>query len=95
MTAADLAKRQGQPAPAGPIDLDAFKPGVLVLHPDYGIGRIITVEGAGPHRKGRVAFASGPERTFVLALSPLRPVARTAQDQGSQPPRGSRRDGHS
>ena len=65
---------------SSPVDLDALKPGVSVLHPEYGLGRIVAVDGAGPNRKGRVAFAVGPERTFVLAKSPLRPVVRTTQD---------------
>ena len=69
----------------GPVDLEALKPGVSVLHPDYGLGRIVAVDGAGANRKGRVAFAVGPERTFVLAKSPLRPVVRSTPD--GQPPR--------
>ena len=71
-------RRRGQspfPAPAT-ADLDALRPGVSVLHPEYGLGRIVAVEGAGPNRKGRVAFAVGPERTFVLAKAPLRTVGR-------------------
>ncbi len=59
---------------------NALEPGVSVIHPDYGLGRIVAVEGAGPNRKGRVAFAVGPQRTFVLAKSPLRSVARTSPD---------------
>ncbi len=59
-------------ATAGPEDLNAFRPGVSVLHPQYGLGRIIAVDGAGPNRKGKVAFAVGGEKTFVLAKSPLR-----------------------
>lgn len=55
-------------------DLAAFRPGVLVLHPQYGLGKITTIDGAGPNRKGRVAFAVGGERTFVLSKAPLRPV---------------------
>ncbi|MEO6811255.1 MAG: 3'-5' exonuclease, partial [Isosphaeraceae bacterium] len=71
MTAAELA---GGPSPA-PVDpLVAFRMGVSVLHPQYGIGRIVAIDGAGPNRKGRVAFTVGGERTFVLAKSPLRPV---------------------
>jgi DNA helicase-2/ATP-dependent DNA helicase PcrA len=62
------------PAPAPAASLDAFQPGVRVMHPEYGLGRIVAIEGAGPNRKGRVAFALGGERTFVLAQSPLRPV---------------------
>ena len=65
----------GDPAPGRPADLDAFRPGVSVLHPQYGIGQVIAIDGAGPNRKGRVAFAVGGERTFVLAKSPLRPVS--------------------
>jgi DNA helicase-2/ATP-dependent DNA helicase PcrA len=70
-TAAELA---GAPAPTGPGDLDAFRPGISVLHPQYGIGRIVAIDGAGPNRKGRVAFTVGGEKTFILARSPLRPV---------------------
>jgi len=78
--------------PGGPVDIEAFKPGVVVSHPDYGIGRIIAIDGAGPGRKGRVGFAVGPERVFVLAKSPLRPVRKNANDE--PPRRSSGRDGH-
>ncbi|WP_406700300.1 UvrD-helicase domain-containing protein [Singulisphaera sp. Ch08] len=61
-------------ASASPANLGDFRPGVSVLHPQYGIGRIIAIDGAGPNRKGRVAFTVGGEKTFVLAKSPLRPV---------------------
>ncbi len=82
-TAADLAradKSTTSPDLFGPLDLEALKPGVSVVHPDYGLGRIVAVEGAGPNRKGRVAFAVGPQRTFILAKSPLRAVVRNSQD---------------
>ncbi len=69
MTAAELAGSQSS-APS----LNAFRPGVSVLHPQYGIGRIISIEGAGEGRKGKIAFAVGGERTFVLAKAPLRLV---------------------
>jgi DNA helicase-2/ATP-dependent DNA helicase PcrA len=74
-TAAALA---GAPASAAapPGDLDAFQPGVTVMHPEYGLGRISSIDGAGPDRKGRVKFTVGPERTFVLAKSSLRPITR-------------------
>ena len=94
MTAADLAGGPGPMAGAsgGPaVDLEAFQPGITVLHPEYGLGRILAVDGAGPSRKGRVAFAVGPERTFVLAKSPLRPVLRPAAD--GPPPRRTGGDG--
>jgi DNA helicase-2/ATP-dependent DNA helicase PcrA len=69
------AALEGEPAPSAPAaGLDEFRPGVRVMHPEYGLGRIVAIDGAGPNRKGRVAFAVGGERTFVLARSPLRPV---------------------
>lgn len=71
MTAAELA---GGPSPVPADPLAAFRMGAPVLHPQYGIGRIVAIDGAGPNRKGRVAFTVGGERTFVLAKSPLRPV---------------------
>ena len=75
MTASDLLGG-GPKLPALPSDeaLGAFLPGTSVMHPQYGIGRIISVDGAGPNRKGKVAFTLGGERTFILAKSPLKPV---------------------
>jgi len=84
-TAADLGSGAAALPPTGSADLDALLPGVSVLHPEYGLGKIIAVEGAGPNRKGRVKFAVGPERTFVLGKSPLRPVGRG--NPGGPPPR--------
>ncbi len=73
MTAADLAGPKLAATPsATPDELGAFQPGVSVMHPQYGIGRIIAVDGAGPNRKGRVAFTLGGERTFILAKAPLK-----------------------
>ncbi len=75
MTASDLLGG-GPKLAALPSDdaLTAFQPGASVMHPQYGIGRIVSVDGAGPNRKGKVAFTLGGERTFVLAKSPLKPV---------------------
>ncbi len=60
---------------SGPADLNVFRPGLNVMHPTYGLGRIVAIEGAGPDRKGRVAFTVGGERTFVLAKCPLKPLS--------------------
>jgi DNA helicase-2/ATP-dependent DNA helicase PcrA len=80
-TAADLAAAAaagGTPGEAlAPVNLDSLRPGATVMHPEYGIGRIVAVEGAGPNRKGRVSFTLAGERTFVLARSPLRPIGKT------------------
>lgn len=53
--------------------------GARVTHPQYGIGRIVTVDGNGPDRKGRVAFTVAGERIFVLARSPLELAPSPAQ----------------
>ena len=76
MTAADLAGAGPRLPPAlpGEADLAGFRPGSSVLHPQYGIGRIVSVDGAGPNRKGKIAFAVGGEKTFILAKAPLRLV---------------------
>ncbi len=74
VTAASLAAGNAPGMNAGPDDLNAFKPGISVAHPQYGIGRLLAIDGNGPNRKGRVRFVVGGERTFVLAKSPLRPV---------------------
>jgi DNA helicase-2/ATP-dependent DNA helicase PcrA len=77
-TAAELtgAGAGNPPVATAPIDLDAFRPGTTVVHPEYGIGRVISIDGAGPDRKGRVAFTLAGERTFVLARSPLRLLSK-------------------
>jgi DNA helicase II / ATP-dependent DNA helicase PcrA len=84
MTAADLAAR-GTPIAAGGMpthqEIESLKPGVSVIHPEYGLGRIVAIEGEGSGRKGKVAFAVGPARTFVLAKAPLRPVGKPPQSR--------------
>jgi len=79
MTGADLAGASPKlPPMSGAADagdlLAVFQPGVTVMHPQYGIGRIVAVDGLGPNRKGRVNFTVGGERTFILAKAPLKPV---------------------
>ena len=73
-TAAALAGGSAAPGPSD--NLAAFQPGVAVMHPQYGLGRIVSIDGAGAERKGKVAFTLVGEKTFVLAKSPLRPVTR-------------------
>ena len=82
-----MARPRARPRTAPrPGDLDAFRPGVTVIHPEYGLGRIVAIDGAGPNRKGRVAFTVGGERTFVLAKSPLRPVGKQGGSEASDVP---------
>lgn len=73
-TAAALAGA-GQTEMAPPISPRDFTLGMLVTHPEYGLGKIVALSGGTSSRKATVAFAAGAgERTFVLHLCPLRPV---------------------
>jgi DNA helicase-2/ATP-dependent DNA helicase PcrA len=88
MTAADLAagpKGFVTSGGKGQVNPDDFGVGQTVVHPQYGLGRIVAIDGEGSGRKGRVAFAIGLPRTFVLAQSPLRSVGKSAL--GGSPPR--------
>jgi DNA helicase-2/ATP-dependent DNA helicase PcrA len=52
-----------------------FQRGMLVTHPEYGEGTIISVNGTGVKRKVKVQFDRGGDaRSFLLAHSPLEPV---------------------
>jgi len=79
-TAAELA---GQPPPPN-LSPDEFSHGMLVLHPQYGLGRIVALSGSGSQRQATVDFLAGAGRKkFLLHQSPLRPVQRN----GSGPSR--------
>ncbi len=72
-TAAELAG--GGPPPQ--LDPDQFHQGMLVRHPEHGLGRVIALSGRGADRKATVEFTSAPsQRRFLIAKSRLRPVRR-------------------
>ncbi len=72
-TAAELAGE----SPAGPVDPEVFRQGMVVRHPKFGLGRIVALSGQGPQRKATVEFSSqAGSRKFVLAKSDLRPVRK-------------------
>ncbi|MFO0896796.1 MAG: 3'-5' exonuclease [Pirellulales bacterium] len=72
-TAAELAG--DAPAKLPPISPDVFHQGMVVRHPDYGLGKIVALSGAGPRRMATVAFASqAGQKKFMLQQSPLRPA---------------------
>jgi DNA helicase II / ATP-dependent DNA helicase PcrA len=72
MTAAEMVGGEERGAV---VPLDAFHAGMVVSHPEYGLGKIVALAGAGPKRTATVQFAAGAgSRSFRLALSPLRPV---------------------
>jgi DNA helicase-2/ATP-dependent DNA helicase PcrA len=61
--------------PAPRVSPDDFYQGMLVRHPEYGLGKIVALSGGGPRRTATVAFASGVgQKKFVVGQSTLRPA---------------------
>ncbi len=72
VTAADLAS-DGSDAPT--VSPDVFRQDMVVIHPEYGVGKIVAVGGSGVRRSASVKFSDDiGTRNFRLAYSPLRPV---------------------
>jgi DNA helicase-2/ATP-dependent DNA helicase PcrA len=54
---------------------ELFAQGMVVTHPEYGLGKIVALSGEADKRVATVNFATGAgQKTFVLAHSPLRPA---------------------
>src|SRR5262249_29921200 len=57
------------------ISPNAFTQGMIVKHPEYGYGEIITLAGVGPKRIASVKFYDhADEKKFRLLHSPLEPA---------------------
>ena len=57
------------------ISPDDFFQGMLVRHPEYGLGKVLALGGTGVRRTATVAFASGAgQKKFMLQQSALRPA---------------------
>ncbi|TWT75463.1 ATP-dependent DNA helicase PcrA [Posidoniimonas polymericola] len=78
-TAAELSgeaapKPSHPPQPHTRFSPDDFSLDMTVRHPEYGLGKIKSLSGAGKRRAATVEFALAGERRIVLAHSPLEPV---------------------
>ncbi len=72
-TAAELLA--GLSSTLGNVSPDSFFQGMLVRHPEYGLGKVVALSGSGPRRTATVAFASGAgQKKFVVSQSPLVPA---------------------
>ncbi len=73
VTAADLLDKSSRPlAKASP---EQFELGMLVSHPEHGIGKVLALGGSGTKRSASVQFFdSARERRFILVHSQLQPV---------------------
>ncbi len=57
------------------VDPDVFRQGMVVLHPEYGLGKVVALGGSGGERTATIDFASAAGRKkMTLAGSELRPV---------------------
>jgi DNA helicase-2/ATP-dependent DNA helicase PcrA len=88
LTAAQLHDRSRNIVPGdvdtGPASPESFYHGMVVGHPEHGLGRVVALSGAGPMRRATVQFLCPPlEATFVLAKSPLKPVSPAAEGERS------------
>jgi DNA helicase-2/ATP-dependent DNA helicase PcrA len=73
VTAAELHRAGPSAAPEFPPD--AFAQGMVVRHPEYGLGKIVALSGNGLRRTATVHFASeAGEKKFILVKSALRPA---------------------
>ena len=80
-TAADIAGISG--ASNMSICPEDFSSESLVKHPQYGLGKILTISGSGHERTATVQFFVPAQRKiFQLAHSPLRPVRAGASTDG-------------
>jgi DNA helicase-2/ATP-dependent DNA helicase PcrA len=75
-TAAAMVEEPVAPAAAKQaISPDQFEQGMVVRHPDYGLGKIIAIGGTGPKRAATVLFASAAgDKKFLLIHSQLVPA---------------------
>jgi hypothetical protein len=51
-----------------------LRTGMLVRHPAYGLGRVVSLDGVGNRQEATVDFSRAGKRRFVIEQSPLEPV---------------------
>ncbi len=56
------------------INETAFRVGMDVTHPKFGVGTIVEIEDAGPAARAKVVFNSCGEKRLVLAFAGLAPL---------------------
>ena len=54
-----------------PIDSNLVVPDMVIFHPTFGAGRVISLEGLGVQKKAKVAFAEGGTRILLLKFAKL------------------------
>ena len=73
VTAAEM--QQAASTESQRIPPEAFHQGMVVRHPEYGLGKIMALSGSGMRRTATVTFFSPPgQRKFMLAQCDLVPA---------------------
>lgn len=54
-----------------PIDSSRVIPGMVIYHPTFGTGKVITLDGLGVQKKAKVQFSEGDARTLLLKFAKL------------------------
>jgi DNA helicase-2/ATP-dependent DNA helicase PcrA len=57
-----------------PSSTGSLKLGMRVLHPHYGIGYVVGLEGMGESQRVRISFTTGDTKTFIAGKAPLQPL---------------------
>jgi DNA helicase-2/ATP-dependent DNA helicase PcrA len=74
------ARRAGETAAPPRLSPELFYQGMIVRHPEYGLGKVVALSGSGRRRLATVAFATGSgQQKFVLEHAPLEPVTPGGQ----------------
>jgi hypothetical protein len=76
-TAAETASEARADLPA--VRPEAFYQGMLVRHPDYGLGKVVALSGSDVLRKATIAFASGEGSGFVSSKTDCSRRSQLAQ----------------
>ncbi|MDE5610798.1 MAG: ATP-dependent DNA helicase, partial [Odoribacter sp.] len=54
-----------------PIDANRVVPDMLIFHPTFGTGKVISIEGLGVQKKAKVQFKEGGSRILLLKFAKL------------------------
>jgi DNA helicase-2/ATP-dependent DNA helicase PcrA len=78
MTAAEMLGDPAGDRTEKKVDPDLYCQGMIINHPEYGLGKIVALSGTGARRRATVQFFNSSEiGKFVLAHSNLQPVKST------------------
>ncbi len=69
--AARSGMQELDPSRLKPIDSSQITPGMLIFHPTFGSGKVLTLEGLGVNKKAKVLFTKEGTKTLLLKFAKL------------------------